>query len=337
MYKIEKTGINTTGYDSVFPGVDTGVIMTDISSGNDFILEPTLPEDYELIVRCDHYYNLQYHLTALKKTRADIVLVDKVDDEYLFLKENGYIGELGLNEPKSVKDIVNNPGISWITLRMGPLNFDYEIIKHCEKNDIKVMGLYEDNPKIPLTFGLSFYARYCNIVLLPVLQDFKELQEYLIGLVGMESPIQLEMTKSIHKSGSIDIGASLKLSEDLIIPCPEPKTLLSPDEVVFKLGGFEDRVPEKKEPEEGDDVEKCAYNLWESMEKEGHDRGELLNLLRYRLAAFIHKPYNIGKISKYAVVFVIKYKKKDLRNYLAFITAENELYFSKLENAEMEG
>jgi len=330
-YKIEKVGVNTIGYDSIYPDIDTRVIMTDIKSANDFILEPTFPSSSELIVKCDHAVNLLYHLKVLHRSSADIVLVDKVDDDYKFLNENGYITELGLNEPKDVKEIKEAEGISWISLRLGPLNFNYEIIKYCEKSGIKIIGLYDDNKNIPLTFNLSFYARYCDIVLLPVSQDFKDRQEYLLELVSLDSPNQVEMTKSVHKSGNIEIGVSLKLRDDLIIPCPEINTLLYPEEVVFCLGGYVDECPNKEEPV--DEFEVIANNTWNSLNKEG-TREELLNRFRYSITSLIDKSYNIGKISKYAIVYVIRYKKKDIRSYVVFINKDNDLYISKIENTE---
>ena len=334
-YKIEKVGINTTGYDSVFPDVETKVIMTSIESINDFILEPTIPSSYELIVNCDSPDNLLYHLNTLHREFADIVLVDKVNEDYLFLKEGGFTFELGLNEPKSVGEIKKAEGISWISLKLGPLNFDYEIIKYCEKSGIKIIGLYDENTNIPLTFNLSFYARYCNIVLLPFSQDFNNQQDYLLSLINLDSPEQLEMTKSIHKPNNhkLGIGVSLKLEDNLIIPCPEETTLLYPEEVVFCLGGFEDECPDINTPQ--DEVEETAYKLWNSLDKDGiNSREGLLNRFRYSMVSLIDKPYNIGKISKYAIVFLIKEKKHEVKNYLAFINKNGDLYFSKLQNAE---
>lgn len=332
-YKIEKTGVDTTGYESIFPcNIDTRVIMIDMKSGNDFILEPTLPEKYELIVNCDNPTNLLYHLNTIHKEQADIVLVDEITEDYLFLQEGGYIMGLGLQYPESVEKVMKSEHVSWISLRLSPLDFDLGMIKYCEEAGIGIIGIVEDTDDLPETFNLSFYSRYCNIVLLPISDRFIDKQEYLLGLIGQESPKEVEMTKSVHKpGGKMEIGVSLKINDDLIIPCPSPRVLLDPSETVFCFGGWEEKAPEHK-PE--NEFEKVVYNFWDSMEKDGLSRGELLNLLRYRIASFIDKPYNIGKISEYAIVFVIRFKKKDIQNYILFITKDNNMYFSNLKNTE---
>ena len=330
MYKIEKAGIDTTGYDSVLVGIDTGVIMTDTKSGNDYILEPTIPEDAKIIVKCDKPENLLYHLTTIHRTSADIVLTEEINEDYLFLHENGYATQLGLLYPESVEKVMKSEGISWISLRLSPLDFDLGMIKYCEEVGIKIIGVIEDT-YLPETFNLSFYSRYCDIVLLPPSQNFMDRQEYLLSLVGQESPKEVEMTKSIHKPGKVDIGVSLKINDQLIIPCPSKTVLLDPAETVFCFGGFIEKTP-TLEPE--DELEKAVYNLWEGMERDGYNREELLNVLRYRISALLDKPYNIGKISEYAVVFVVRYGRKDIRNYIMFIKEDCSLFFSNLKNAE---
>ena len=336
-YKIEKTGIDTTGYDSIFPNVETGVVMIDIESGNDYILEPTLPEKYDLIVSSETPLTFLHHLKTIHRERADIVLVKGViNDDFKYLKETGYITQLGLHYPSCVENIMSSEGISWISMKLSPLNFDLGMIKYCEDKGIGIIGVIEDKIDYPETFNLSFYARYCNIVLLPISSNFMDRQEYLLDLVGKDSPKEVEMKKSVHKNGKLNIGVSLKINEDLIIPCPSNNTLLYPSEAVFCLGGFIEKTP-KQDPEEYDELEKLVYNLWESTYKDTtFDRSKLLNIFRYRISDILDKPYNIGRISDYAVVFVIKYKKKDIRNYLLFIKEDNSLYFSKLKNTEEE-
>jgi len=341
-YKLESVGVDTTGYDSIFPPLDTEVVMIDISSGNDYILEPTLPTDSKLVVKCDKSnkpMNILYHLNTINRKSVDIVLTDELNEEYLCLQENGYISELGLIQPSDVDDkktflkkLIENK-VSWVLIDLDPLNFDYDLIKYCEESGIKIMGTVSEN-YLPDTFNLSFYSRYCNIVFLPITDNFTEKQQYLHYLIGTESPKEVEITKTTKKRGKLNIGVSLKINEDLIIPCPNPRTIMDPEEAVFSFGDFIEKVPEKVEE---DELVSSVINLWENIKRPDKDdislsRSDLLNELRYRVTTLIDHPYNIGKISEFAVVFVVRYGKHDMRNYIMFITKNLNLFFSKLEN-----
>lgn len=341
MYTIKETGIDTRNMDTLFPGtIKPETIVTSVIPGNDYVLEPGFPTSGRLIVVVEKDINpsfLLYHLQALHRDKADIVLLNphtKYLDDYIFLKdEAGYISSLGLYLPENGGEIINFPykNISAVGINISPLNFDMDIIKYTEEEGIELIGFYDNPLDLPLTFNLSFYARYCKTVILDYTPDYPERIEYLEALIDKESPGELEMRRTIKQEGKLDIGVSLKLQDDLIIQCPDKNTILNPEETVFGLGKYIEKTPEKREPET--EFEINVLTLWNGIhEKESYTREELTDMIRYLSVGFLNdRKYNIGKLGRWSFVIVVREKKKIYRNYLFYIKENKELYLQNLQ------
>lgn len=341
-YKIKEIGLDTRNLETIFPGtVETKNIVTSPASGNDYILEPGFPEEGRLIVVMEKDTNpslLLYHLQVLHRGRADVVLVDpetKYLDDYIYLKEEaGFIVSLGLWMPESGSDVVEFPykQIGSIGIKISPLNFDLDTLRYAEHTGLEVIGFCDDSNNLPHAFDLSFYGRYCNTVILEYDNYYGDKKNYLENLVNLEAPKEVEMTKTVKKKGKLEIGVSLKLEEDLILQCPERTITTHPEETVFGLGKAIENVPAQGEPE--DDFEETVLKLWNEIEgKEGYTREELSDLVRYLSVSFIKGSYNIGKISRYAFVIVVRKKKKKdtvYRNYLFYIKENKDLYLKNI-------
>lgn len=360
-YNIEKVGVTTKGMYGLYPTkLESDFIITSPSFNNDFLIEPTFPEKGEFIVSLNNETDtsvLLYHIQSLHRRYADVVLVDKDNPRLLdlkFLKEAGTIKKLGLKTPKSLNELRTfneENGIDFITLSLHPLHFDLNIIRYCALEDIQIIGLCDKvSEDLPLSFNLSFHSRYCEYIVLGYTEDYKFQRNYIMNLIGKECPKEIEMTRSVEKEGTIKIGISLKVSDDIIIPCTENDVLINPEEIVFGFGRTEEKVPKILEPQEGgpelDPLENTAYLLFSHIaDKDQLSREDITNLLRYRIANYIDYKYNIGRISNYAVIIIVRAKdieteepkkKKEVWSYLLFITEDKELYFRKLKNAAPE-
>jgi hypothetical protein len=159
---------------------------------------------------------------------------------------------------------------------------------------------------------------------------------YLQDLRDLEAPVEVEMTKSVNKKGKLSIYASLKINENLIIPCTDSETIISPEEVVFGLGKEIEKI---EEPEEYDEFQELVLELWRGLQekKDTYSREELIDFMRYRSVALTDKSYNLGFLSRYAFVLVIRERKKIYKNYLFYVNENKKFYIQNLKNALQEG
>lgn len=342
-YKVKSTGIDTRNYKSIFPDINPDYIITSPMSGNDYILEPGIDDDSgKLVVIMEKDPDpsiLLYHLQALHRSAAEIVLLEQTTkylDDYMYLRETGYIKELGYYLPADISGLIKDTWVSAVGIKIDPLHFDLDLLKYAEEKGITLFGFSDFDNNLPDTFNLSFYGRYCDCV---VTEGYSpERISYLQGLRDLEAPVEVEMTKSVNKKGKLSIYASLKINENLIIPCTDLETIINPEEVVFGLGKEIEKI---EEPEEYDEFQELVLELWRGLQEKKHtySREELIDLMRYRSVALIDKSYNLGFLSRYAFVLVIREskKKKIYKNYLFYVSEDRKFYIRNLKNALQEG
>lgn len=339
-YKIKDAGIDVRNYDSIFP--DLGEIsnfVTSPNSGNDYILEPGIDDEGDLIVTMEKDSDpslLLYHLQAIHRPAAEIVLIEqgsKYLSDYKFLKDSGYIEKLGYYLPADISSLINEEDdqIEVLGVKFDPLHFNMELIKYAENKGIKLIGFPDfNNTTLPHTFILSFYSRYCDCVIVD--SDINKL-EYLEELIkyDYEAPKEVEMTKSVDKKGKLNIFSSIKLGEDIIIPLSDIKTIINPGEVIFGLGKEIENIKEEENPNK---FEEIILNLWEGLkaERDKFSREELIDLIRYRTTGLITKRYNLGALSRYSFILVIRESKKVCSNYLFYIDENKNFYIRNLKN-----
>jgi len=343
-YKVKSTGIDTRNYKSIFPDINPDYIITSPMSGNDYILEPGIDDDSgKLVVIMEKDPDpsiLLYHLQAIHRSAAEIVLLEqdtKYLDDYMYLRETGYIRELGYYLPADISGLIRDTWVSAVGIKIDPLHFDLDLIRYAEEKGIILFGFPDfDNNNLPDTFNLSFYGRYCDCVVTGGYNP--ERLSYLQDLRDLEAPVEVEMTKSVNKKGKLSIYASLKIEEDLIIPCTDPETIISPEEVVFGLGKEIEKI---EEPEEYDEFQELVLELWRGLQekKDTYSREELIDFMRYRSVTLIDKSYNLGFLSRYAFVLVVREskKKKIYKNYLFYVSENRKFYIRNLKNTLQEG
>jgi len=348
--EIVDLGLDTRNIVTGFPNIkDPDFIITSPCRGNDYIIEPGFPKKPTLIIVMEEDIEpgiILYHLQALHKEEADIVLAPKGTkyiDDYRFLREEaGYIGSLGIYMPETIKDIEEfgyEP--ECLGLTMNPLNFNYDFLKYKERMElekdkiIQILGFPDQDIILPDSYKLTFYSRYCSGVALNYNNNYTERINFLSYLIGADTVPEVELTKSVKKKGSLNIGTSLKLGEDLIIPCPESDFLANPEEIVYGLGKVIEKIPDQKEEDLGE-IEKLAYSLWESMETERYGREELIDYIRYRIVSLIDYKYNIGYLTRCALILAIQKKKKVIENYLFYVGEDKNFFVCNLKNTVKE-
>lgn len=342
-------GLDTRNIVTGFPVViNPNFVVTSPCRGNDYIIEPGFPKQGKatLVIVMEEDIDpsiILYHLQALHRDTADIVLAPKGTkyiEDYKFLREEaGYIDRLGIYMPETMKDIEDfgfEP--ECLGLTMSPLNFNYDFIKYQEKRELEddetvlIFGFPDqDTIELPESYKLTFYSRYCDGVALNYNQYYTERLDFLGFLIGGESIPEVELSKNVKKKSKMVVGTSLKLGDDLIIPCPEPEFLANPEEIVYGLGKTIEKIPEQKEEGLGE-LEKTAYALWECMETEKYSREELIDYLRYRIVSLLEHKYNLGYLTRCAFVLALRKKKKDIENYLFYVDENKKLFVCNLKN-----
>jgi len=338
--KVYRVGVDTRNMFNVFPEIEPDVIVTSPTPGNDFLIEPTLPRENEIIVVMDKDISpseFLYHSQLLGRGRIDTVLLTPDTthlEDYIFLKEQtNNIGRLGIYLPESTnlgKQILGI--IDCVGIEIGPLNFDLELIEKCEEYGQEIIGFCDLRKyEYPDAYNLSFYGRYCHTLILNYNERYESRVGYIKDLIDKEGFNEVELDKTVKKDGNIKIGMSIKLRDDLIIPYTDLDVIASPEEVMFSIGRDYELVP--KDIIARDKLEEAVDNFWEALEgKEKMSREEKIDTLRYVITSFIDTGYNIGRISRYALVFIVKRGKTIFDNYLLYVSENGEIFFRNLKN-----
>lgn len=257
-------------------------IHTSISSNNDFIINKYVESQptATLITSIGFLDNIKPvilgHLEALGRSKLDLLLFDltvdldwdnygeSITNSLKELKEGEVIEEVGLKNPKSIKDIEKIKkylgDIKYIALDICPFNFNYDIIDWCNTNKINLIGfncfggfLSSANliSSFTVPYLLAFSANYCDVVILSGRDLFLSGEEkiYLEKLIGQPNSPKYSLKKNVSgklvKPYKKVIETSFILKPDtLVLPYNKPGILYSPTDVSINLGKSIIIVPE---------------------------------------------------------------------------------------------
>lgn len=268
-FKILGTCLDTTkirfnpGTTNLEP--DYTYIMTSLEANNDYMVgglvknNPGLP----LIVCTEFLDNVRYaleeHLKLLGRDTIDLLLIGPNAD-YTKLEVIDQVKHLGLLNPPSVDFIKDKEfKVEFVALPISPLDFNMEIIKYCNENNIRIIGLnpmggYLSAPRnieaFSVPYLLGFCATYSEIVVVSGRDSSTAYTnaQYLKSLVGKEGSIIYNLKKSVHKPvphiKKAVYTSAIMDGEDYVIPYSDPEFSVSLESHYLKLGSYLEKLGE---------------------------------------------------------------------------------------------
>lgn len=287
IFKISGVGIDTENIkyspaESRCVEDNYSYVHTSISANNDFIVSNYIKsqEGATLITSIDFLNEigsmLSSHLLEIDRDCIDLLLFNVQDldlwkkyskdlsQELDLLKNSKVINEIGLKNPKSVKDIeeIKNllgSNIKFIALDLCPFNFNYDIVNWCSINEVKLIGFNPFGGNISsanliecfsIPYLLSFIANYCDVVILSgrdlILSSNSK--EFLEKLIGKESSNKYNLTKSVFKLTKPFkkvINTSFYINEELSLYYDNPFNIYNPEEVSVNFFDKKNAINEK--------------------------------------------------------------------------------------------
>ena len=226
MYKIKGVGLDTTNLDYVADVGEFDYLHTSISANNGLIVRGILEESIATIITSIDFLDqikiaVNNHLFELGREKLDLLLInsscdfEKYADQVQELLDSGLVDQIGIknpNSPEEIKRIMKTvPKIKYISLELCPLNFNYEVVKFCEDNDIDLLvfnpfGGYISAPVLidsfTIPYLLNFAAYYGTIVFLSGREISSNSQrQYLEPLIDsdVENESLYQLTKSVKR------------------------------------------------------------------------------------------------------------------------------------------
>ena len=378
-YKIQGVGLDTTNLDYIADVGDFDYLHTSISANNGLIIRGILEESIATIITSIDFLDqsktaITNHLYELGRDKIDLLLIntscdfEKYSEEIKGLLESELVDQIGLknpNSPEEIKRIMKTiPKIKYISLELCPLNFNYDVVKFCEDNDIDILvfnpyGGYISAPTLIESFTmpylLNFAAYYGTIVFLSGRELSSKAQKaYLEPLIGAdienESIYQLNKNiKKLVKPIKKMVNTSIIVNEDITLPFKSlQSSLFSGDDLILSLDKTYYNIDEDIEV---DDVAKYVNDRLEDKEYKlpedtGND-GDLLSVLRYYVSMWLDDILEAGKtiincvkLSHNIFIYLVYEEDKKRRKvdyspigcYLLYELGGN-IQFLKVENA----
>ena len=334
---IDTTRINDTRY-STFN--DFTYIHTTPRAGNEFYIKRAeFSDDQVLITSVDFLDQIENvivnHLHELGRDNIDILLIDskcKIEDNIDTINNliiSGLVSEVGISNPESIKrlDELKNiiSPLSYISLDICPLNFEWSVIKYCNENNIKIFGFNPLGGKInyprliesfTIPYLLAFSAVYSDIVFLSSCSDniYSE-NAYLMELINKEyNKKAFEMSQDVNKllkEPKKTIHTSLKLDDGSIIPYDSGYMIFSYPELSFSIGKSKPVFPDINE-ETTDNLINLVYNFYK-----GFSGGPIDN----------PSPENTMMLLRYRILDLAKLEYPEIDGWSIFITPIDQLTF----------
>jgi len=274
IYKMKNIGLDTTN-NSYKPDIEMvkqfNYIHTNISSNNDYLFRELLEmddfKDTKLVTTIDFLDKLEEtlasHIYFIGGKPIDILLIDsKCDintykDNIKAVIEKGIVKSVGLSNPDKIDTISKfikmfKNEFAGISLNLCPLNFNFDIIQWCNKNNVYIFGFNSFGGNISsnlviesftVPYLLNFASVYCDIVFLSGrdLIRANEDRVYLGQLVGKEVTDNkiYELRKSVDKLVKPlkrVINMSLVVEKDkIVLPYYTPSDIFNPEELYLSL------------------------------------------------------------------------------------------------------
>lgn len=378
-YKIRGVGLDTTNLDYIADVGDFDYLHTSISANNGLIIRGILEESIATIITSIDFLDqsktaITNHLYELGRDKIDLLLIntscdfEKYSEEIKGLLESELVDQIGLknpNSPEEIKRIMKTvPKIKYISLELCPLNFNYDVVKFCEDNEIDILvfnpyGGYISAPTLidsfTMPYLLNFAAYYGTIVFLSGRELSSKAQKaYLEPLIGTdienESIYQLNKNiKKLVKPIKKMVNTSIIVNEDITLPFKSlQSSLFSGDDLILSLDKTYYNIDEDIEV---DDVAKYVKDRLEDKEYKlpqdtGND-GDLLSVLRYYVSMWLDDILEAGKtvincvkLSHNIFIYLVYEEEKKRRKvdyspigcYLLYESGGN-IQFLKVENA----
>jgi hypothetical protein len=380
MYKIKGIGLDTTTLDYVADVGDYDYLHTSISANNGLIIRGILEESIATIITSIDFLDqadkaIINHLYELGRDRIDLLLInstcdfEKYSEQIKDLLDSSLVDQIGLknpNNPEEIKRIMKiMPKLKYISLELCPLNFNYEIVKFCEDNDIDILvfnpyGGYISAPVLidsfTMPYLLNFAAYYGTIVFLSGRELSSNAQKrYLEPLIDAEveneSIYQLNKTvKKLVKPLKKMVNTSIVINEEITLPFQAlQSSLFSGDDLILSLDKTYYKVNKN---DDLDDVEKYITEYLSKKEEyklpedTGNDSNSL-SVLRYYISKWLDEildrnntVINCVKLSNNIFVYLVYEEEKKRRNtnynpvgcYLLY-KSEGNIQFLKVKNA----
>lgn len=380
MYKIKGIGLDTTTLDYVADVGDYDYLHTSISANNGLIIRGILEESIATIITSIDFLDqadkaIINHLYELGRDRIDLLLInstcdfEKYSEQIKDLLDSSLVDQIGLknpNNPEEIKRIMKiMPKLKYISLELCPLNFNYEVIKFCEDNDIDILvfnpyGGYISAPVLidsfTMPYLLNFAAYYGTIVFLSGRELSSNAQKrYLEPLIDAEveneSIYQLNKTvKKLVKPLKKMVNTSIVINEEITLPFQAlQSSLFSGDDLILSLDKTYYKVNKN---DDLDDVEKYITEYLSKKEEyklpedTGNDSNSL-SVLRYYISKWLDEildrnntVINCVKLSNNIFVYLVYEEEKKRRNtnynpigcYLLY-KSEGNIQFLKVKNA----
>lgn len=379
-YKIKGVGLDTTNLDYIADVGDFDYLHTSISANNGLIIRGILEESIATIITSIDFLDqsdkaIANHLFELGRDKIDLLLIntscdfEKYNEQIKTLLDSGMIEQIGLknpNSPEEIKRIMKTmPKLKYISLELCPLNFNYEVVKFCEDNDIDILvfnpyGGYISAPTLidsfTIPYLLNFAAYYGTIVFLSGRELSSNAQKrYLEPLIdsNVENETIYQLNKTIRKLVKplkSMVSTSIIINEDITLPFKAlQSSLFSSDDLILSLDKTYYEIDEDIEVDNiakliNDNlIEKEDYKLPEDT---GND-SDSLSVLRYYISTWLDElldrnktVINCVKLSNNIFVYLVYEEVKKKRKidynpkgcYLLYKSGGN-IQFLKVKNA----
>ena len=382
MYKIKGVGLDTTNLDYVADVGEFDYLHTSISANNGLIVRGILEESIATIITSIDFLDqikiaVSNHLFELDREKLDLLLInsscdfEKYADQIQELLDSGLVDQIGIKNPNSPEEIERImktvPKIKYVSLELCPLNFNYEVVKFCEDNEIDLLvfnpfGGYISAPVLidsfTIPYLLNFAAYYGTIVFLSGREISSNSQrQYLEPLIDsdVEDESLYKLTKSVRrlvKPIKKMVNTSIVINEDITLPFKAlQSSLFSRDDLILNL---DKTFYDVDEDIEKDDVVKYIKEMLENKDeynlpKDARDDSDSLSVLRYFITSWLDLEFsakdtiiNTIKLSNNIFIYLI-YKEtgKTLKKhtpigcYLLY-KSEDNIQFLKVKNALQE-
>ena len=382
MYKIKGVGLDTTNLDYVADVGEFDYLHTSISANNGLIVRGILEESIATIITSIDFLDqlrvaVVNHLFELGKDKLDLLLInsscdfEKYADQVQELLDDGLVDQIGIKNPNSPEEIERImktvPKIKYISLELCPLNFNYEVVKFCEDNDIDLLvfnpfGGYISAPVLidsfTIPYLLNFAAYYGTIVFLSGRELSSNSQrQYLEPLIDsdVEDESLYQLTKSVRrlvKPIKKMVNTSIIINEDITLPFKAlQSSLFSREDLILNLDKTFYNVDEDIEE---DDVVKYIKEMLENKDgyklpEDARNDSDSLSVLRSFISSWLNLEFsakdtiiNTIKLSNNIFVYLIyretgKALKKHtpIGCYLLYKSGDN-IQFLKVKNALQE-
>ena len=382
MYKIKGVGLDTTNLDYVADVGEFDYLHTSISANNGLIVRGILEESIATIITSIDFLDqlrvaVVNHLFELGKDKLDLLLInsscdfEKYADQIQELLDDGLVDQIGIKNPNSPEEIERImktiPKIKYISLELCPLNFNYEVVKFCEDNDIDLLvfnpfGGYISAPVLidsfTIPYLLNFAAYYGTIVFLSGRELSSNSQrQYLEALIDsdVEDESLYPLTKSVRrlvKPIKKMVNTSIIINEDITLPFKAlQSSLFSREDLILNLDKTFYNVDEDIEE---DDVVKYIKEMLENKDgyklpEDARNDSDSLSVLRSFISSWLNLEFsakdtiiNTIKLSNNIFVYLIyretgKALKKHtpIGCYLLY-KSEDNIQFLKVKNALQE-